>query len=76
MIFPAASWVADSIALDEALMQEANAPAICLGMTRARDQEISLLRQAIVRYGDKARMGTVEPMALQQAIDRAFEAQP
>lgn len=36
-------------------------------------EEVRLLRQAVVRYGDKSRMGTVEPMALQQAVDRAFE---
>lgn len=35
--------------------------------------EIMLLRQALVKYGDRARMATVEPMELQQAIDRAFE---
>lgn len=36
-------------------------------------QEISLLRDAVVTYGDRARMGTVHNMALQQAIDRAFD---
>lgn len=39
-------------------------------------QEIDLLRTAVVRYGDKARMSNAEPMELQQAIDRAFENQP
>jgi hypothetical protein len=43
-------------------------------MLKQRDNEIRLLQQAIVRYGDHSRMGTVEPMELQQAIDRAFEA--
>lgn len=37
-------------------------------------KERDLLRQAIVRYGDRRRMGTVEPQELQQAIDDAFEA--
>ncbi|WP_319413918.1 hypothetical protein [uncultured Cohaesibacter sp.] len=36
-------------------------------------KERDLLRKAIVRYGDHSRMGTVEPMELQQAIDAAFE---
>lgn len=35
--------------------------------------EIALLRVALVRYGEAFRMGTVEPQALQQAIDRAYE---
>lgn len=35
--------------------------------------EIEALREAIVRYGNRSRMGTVEPMSVQQAIDRAFE---
>lgn len=35
--------------------------------------ERDLLRLAVVRYGDRLRMSTVEPMALQQAIDEAFE---
>ncbi|MBA4797060.1 MAG: hypothetical protein H2043_06630 [Rhizobiales bacterium] len=35
--------------------------------------ERDLLRLAVVRYGDRLRMSTVEPMALQQAIDDAFE---
>jgi hypothetical protein len=39
-------------------------------------KERDLLRQAIVRYGDRGRMGTVEPQELQQAIDDAFEAAP
>jgi hypothetical protein len=39
-------------------------------------KERDLLRQAIVRYGDRSRMGTVEPQELQQAIDDAFEAVP
>lgn len=42
-------------------------------MLSERDKEIHLLRQAIQRYGDPSRMATVEPMELQQAIDRAFE---
>ncbi len=37
-------------------------------------QEIHLLRAAIVRFGDRARMATVEPSPLQQVIDRALEA--
>ncbi len=44
------------------------------GMIKDRDLEILRLQTAIVRYGDRSRMGTVEPMELQQAIDRAFEA--
>jgi len=41
---------------------------------KAREQavEIDLLRQAVVRYCDHSRMGTVEPMSVQQAIDDAF----
>jgi hypothetical protein len=40
----------------------------------ARDaaKEIALLRQAVVRYCDHRRMGTVEPPELQRAIDDAF----
>jgi len=34
--------------------------------------ERDLLRQAVVRYCDHSRMGTVEPMSVQQAIDDAF----
>ena len=37
--------------------------------------EIALLRRAVTRYCDRSRMGTVEPMDLQQAIDRAFQAE-
>lgn len=37
-----------------------------------RDLEIKLLRQAVTRYCDKSRMGTIEPMDVQQAVDRAF----
>lgn len=47
--------------------------AISLHAGRMAKLEIDALRQAIVRYGDKSRMGTVEPMNVQQAIDRAFE---
>jgi len=36
------------------------------------EKEIKLLRTAIARYGDRSRMGTVEPSDLQQAIDRAI----
>jgi len=43
------------------------------GFIAGRDKEINLLRQAVVRYCDPIRMATVEPMELQQAIDRAFE---
>jgi hypothetical protein len=35
--------------------------------------EIEALRIAVVRYGNRSRMATVEPMSVQQAIDRAFE---
>lgn len=35
--------------------------------------ERDLLRLAVVRYGDRLRMSTVEPMALQQVIDDAFQ---
>ena len=34
--------------------------------------EISMLRQALVRYGDRARMSNAPP-DLQHAIDRAFQ---
>lgn len=37
-------------------------------------EERDLLRQAVVRYCDRSRMGTVEPMSVQQAIDDAFAA--
>lgn len=37
------------------------------------DQEIALLREALVRYGDRQRMATSFSMELQQVIDRAFE---
>lgn len=39
-------------------------------------KEIELLRIAVVKYGDRSRMATVEPMSVQQAIDRAFEFTP
>ena len=42
-------------------------------MIAERDKEIALLRAAVTRYCDKSRMGTVEPMEVQQVIDRAFE---
>lgn len=35
--------------------------------------ERDLLRLAVVRFGDRLRMSTVEPMALQQVIDDAFQ---
>jgi len=38
--------------------------------------EIGRLRLAIVRFGDRVKMANVEPMDLQQTIDRAFEARP
>lgn len=34
--------------------------------------EVEKLQEALRRYGDKSRMGTVYPESLQQAIDRAF----
>lgn len=43
------------------------------GIIAERDDEIALLRQAVTRYCDKSRMGTIEPMDVQQAVDRAFE---
>lgn len=43
------------------------------GMIAERDTEIQNLRAAVVRYCDKSRMGTIEPMSVQQAVDRAFE---
>jgi len=46
------------------------------GLCRMQGNEIRLLRIAIVRYGDHSRMGTVEPMELQQVIDDAFEKTP
>lgn len=36
-------------------------------------EEIRLLREALVRYGDRHRMATASSMELQQVIDRAFE---
>lgn len=39
-------------------------------------EERDLLRQAVVRYCDHSRMGTVEPMSVQQVIDDAFASQP
>lgn len=39
-------------------------------------KERDLLRLAIVRYGDRSRMGAVEPRELQQVIDDAFETLP
>ena len=41
-------------------------------MTDIITKERDLLRKAIVRYGDRSRMGFVEPSELQQAIDDAF----
>lgn len=43
------------------------------GLIARRDAEINQLRQAVVRYCDRSCMATVEPMEIQQAIDRAFE---
>ena len=40
------------------------------GMIAERDREIALLRAAVTRYCDKSRMGTIEPMDVQQAVDR------
>lgn len=37
--------------------------------------EIERLRIALVRFGDRSKMATVEPIELQQTIDRAFETQ-
>lgn len=45
-------------------------------MLRETVIERDLLRQAVVRYCDHSRMGTVEPMSVQQAIDDAFAACP
>ena len=42
-----------------------------LALTEAVN-EIVALRMAIRRFGDKTRMATVEPMFLQQVIDRAM----
>lgn len=36
--------------------------------------EIEALRRAVRTYGDKTRMATVEPIFLQQVIDRAMAA--
>ena len=52
-----------------------DAPKKNLALRKAHD-EIELLRVALVRYGDRLRMSTVEPMALQQTIDAAFERTP
>lgn len=46
-----------------------------LALRKAHD-EIELLRVALVCYGDRLRMSIVEPMALQQVIDAAFERTP
>jgi hypothetical protein len=46
------------------------------GPIKRRDQEIALLRIAVTRYCDKSRMGTIEPMDDQQAVDRAFTDEP
>jgi len=46
-----------------------------LALRKAHD-EIELLRVALVRYGDRIRMSTVEPMAIQQVIDAAFQRTP
>tara|TARA_R110002095_G_scaffold76356_1_gene65248 strand:- start:242 stop:409 length:168 start_codon:yes stop_codon:yes gene_type:complete len=43
------------------------------GIIAERDREIALLRAAVTRYCDKSRMGTIEPMDVQQAVDRAFQ---
>jgi hypothetical protein len=48
--------------------------ALSLHAGRMAKIEIEALREAIVRYGNRSRMATVEPMSVQQAIDRAFEA--
>ena len=47
--------------------------AMYRGFISERDREIALLRKALVRYGEKARMSMVADSELQQAIDRAFE---
>jgi hypothetical protein len=47
-----------------------------LGLTARMEKEISLLRVAVTRYCDKSRMGTIEPMEVQQAVDRAFTDEP
>ena len=36
-------------------------------------REIELLRRVVTQYCDRSRIATVEPMDVQQAIDRAFE---
>lgn len=47
-----------------------------LGITNTRlTLERDQLREAVRRYCDKSRMGTVEPMGVQQAIDNAFMAE-
>lgn len=40
------------------------------------ENEIRLLREALVRYGDRQRMATSFSMELQQVIDRAFQHTP
>lgn len=40
------------------------------------EDEIRLLREALVRYGDRQRMATSSSMEMQQVIDRAFENTP
>jgi len=37
--------------------------------------EIAALQEALRRYGERWRMGTVEPSSVQQAIDRALEGE-
>lgn len=46
------------------------------GATAFLAKERDLLRQAVVRYCDHSRIGTVEPAGLQQVIDDAFAAAP
>lgn len=48
-----------------------NSPNASLLYRKAR-LEITFLRMALQRYGDRSRMATVEPMELQQVIDRTF----
>ena len=48
-----------------------NSPNASLLYRKARI-EIEFLRMAVMRYGDRSRMATVEPMGLQQVIDRTF----
>lgn len=55
-----------------ALDEDDICPMECKAIMRQAQLEIEQLRVAVTRYCDKFRMGTIEPMPVQQAVDRAF----